>query len=74
MAKTAPLAEISHVLRSLAKFGGSVTAQNFRSPAWRRWGAGAAAAGKSGFSFLGVVSLELVALSPIKSSPQIQCC
>ena len=52
-----------------------MTAQNFRSPAWRRWGGGGAAvAGKSGFSFLGVVSLELVALSPIKSSPQIQCC
>ena len=50
-----------------------MTAQNFRSPAWRRWGRGEAA-GKSGFSFLGVVSLELVALSPIKSSPQIQCC
>ena len=37
-------------------------------------GGDGAAAGKSDFSFLGVVSLELVALSPVKSSPQIQCC
>ena len=71
MAKTAPFIFELTCIEFSTKFGGSVTAQNFISKALRVGGGGGG--GNSGFSFLGVVSLKLVALSSIKSLPQIQC-
>ena len=68
MAKTAPFIVELTCIEFSTKFGGSVTVQNFISKALRVGGGG-----DSGFSFLGVVSLKLVALSSIKSLTQIQC-